>query len=248
MCTVGLCYRVFAQTPLVVAANRDEALDRPSTGPQWWNLDDEVPFFAPRDEVAGGTWIGLNTYGVFVGITNRFMAPSTPQRASRGLLVTRALSAPTAHDAATLVEAWDPRDVNAFHLLIADFWSAHVLWHDGQVIHAQALEPGVHVITEQSFEAGDATRERFVAGQLQGVLSQGTPQPDALSQLLATHHGRGFADVRVSIPEYNYGTRSSMLITSDGAHAHILSQDDGGFTPGASAQTHAFALTHPRVD
>lgn len=247
MCTVGLCYRVFEQAPVVVAANRDEALDRPSAGPQWWSPEDGVPFFAPKDEVAGGTWIGLNTHGVFVGITNRFMAPSVPQRTSRGVLVTRALSALTAQLAAERVLQWDPEDINPFHVLIADPHTAHMLWHDGQVIHERVLAPGIHVITEQSFEAGDPTRERFVAGQLQGILSHGAPEPEALSQLLATGHGRGFADVRVSLPEYNYGTRSSMLIMSNGAHADVLSEDDGGFAPGSSGQAYTLDLMARRA-
>ena len=242
MCTVGLCHRVFEHAPLVVAANRDEALDRPATGPQWWHPEQGAPFFAPRDEVAGGSWIGLNMHGVFVGITNRFMAPSSPQRTSRGLLVTHALSASSADMAADLVCTWNPQDVNAFHLLVADAQSAYVLWHDGYRIQSDALNPGIHVITEQSFDAGDPTRERFVAGQLQGIVSQGTPDAQALRELLATHHGRGFADVRVQLPEYNYGTRSSMLITSTHGSAQILSQDHGGFTPGALADVHTLEL------
>lgn len=43
-----------AESPLVIAANRDERLDRPASGPTRWAGE---KFFAPRDEQAGGTWL-----------------------------------------------------------------------------------------------------------------------------------------------------------------------------------------------
>lgn len=51
---------------------------------------------APRDDVAGGTWLGVNAAGVFVGITNRYLGPKDDARVSRGALVTRALALPSA--------------------------------------------------------------------------------------------------------------------------------------------------------
>lgn len=50
MCTLVVAAHVFADRPLVVVANRDEQLDRPSSPPFRW----EAGFFAPRDDVAEG--------------------------------------------------------------------------------------------------------------------------------------------------------------------------------------------------
>lgn len=80
MCTLALAFQKHSGVPLVVAANRDEALDRPAVGPFIW----EQGFLAPRDERAGGTWLGLTRSGLFVGVTNRFPTLRDAARASRG--------------------------------------------------------------------------------------------------------------------------------------------------------------------
>src|SRR5579871_991767 len=94
MCTLVVALGQFPGFPLVVAANRDEKLDRPATPPRIW--PGAEPFIAPRDEVAGGSWLGFNRHGVFVGITNRFGVPPDPTKKSRGQIVIDALSAPSA--------------------------------------------------------------------------------------------------------------------------------------------------------
>jgi uncharacterized protein with NRDE domain len=72
---------------LLVAANRDEAFDRPSAPP----AEVEPGIVAGRDLRAGGTWLGYNRHGLFVAVTNRKDPAPTPDAASRGLLVREAL-------------------------------------------------------------------------------------------------------------------------------------------------------------
>src|SRR5277367_964547 len=76
---------------LQIAANRDEFLARPASPPQRWPGTPAV--LAPRDEQAGGTWLGVNAHRLFVGITNRHGAAPEAGRASRGQLVAEALRA-----------------------------------------------------------------------------------------------------------------------------------------------------------
>lgn len=73
-----------------VAANRDEAYARPFSAPRRWVAN--TPFWAPRDEEEGGTWVGVNRDGLVAAITNRSLLPETRGRASRGLLVTGVLA------------------------------------------------------------------------------------------------------------------------------------------------------------
>src|SRR5206468_4080925 len=84
---------VFDGYPLVVIANRDEQLDRASSPPFVWPVarPGAATFLAPRDDVAGGTWLGVNDKGVFVGITNRYLGPKDDTRVSRGAIVKDAL-------------------------------------------------------------------------------------------------------------------------------------------------------------
>ncbi|MGH0029521.1 MAG: NRDE family protein, partial [Myxococcota bacterium] len=94
MCTLIVLHRCFEAAPLVVAANRDEYLDRPTEGPALRETargDGRV--VAPRDARAGGTWLGLNENGLFAAITNRRCESPDPDRRSRGLIVMDALSA-----------------------------------------------------------------------------------------------------------------------------------------------------------
>src|SRR5689334_12777158 len=92
MCTLVVATRLVPGFPLVVAANRDERLSRAASPPAF----DGRGFIAPRDEVAGGTWLGLNRHGVFVGVTNRFGVAKDDARESRGELVIEGLAAETA--------------------------------------------------------------------------------------------------------------------------------------------------------
>ena len=83
ICRVG-------ERPLL-AANRDERYARSFSAPRRW--DAPTPFWAPRDEEEGGTWIGVNQGGLIVGITNRSRLEEQPDRASRGHLVAGMLGA-----------------------------------------------------------------------------------------------------------------------------------------------------------
>ena len=86
-----------------VAANRDEAYARPFSAPRPWLGG--TPFWAPRDEEEGGTWIGVNRTGLVAAITNRSMLPESPGRASRGHLVTGMLARGDLDAACAWVEA-----------------------------------------------------------------------------------------------------------------------------------------------
>lgn len=69
MCTLIVLHRCVPGRPLVVAANRDEFLDRPAEGPAL-RSSRTGPIVAPRDLEAGGTWVGVSARGVFAGLTN----------------------------------------------------------------------------------------------------------------------------------------------------------------------------------
>jgi uncharacterized protein with NRDE domain len=88
MCTLVAFISAWHGSPLVIAANRDERLDRAASGPTRWVGE---RFFAPRDDQAGGSWLGLHDSGLFVGVTNRAGTPRNPALVSRGRLVVEAL-------------------------------------------------------------------------------------------------------------------------------------------------------------
>lgn len=227
MCTLVAATRVWAGAPLVIAANRDERLDRPAEPPA---LRDDGPLrvLAPRDAQAGGTWLGLNAEGVFVGITNRFDRPPDPNRRSRGHLVLRALEAPTPAEAADRIAGIEPRAFNGFHLLAAGVRDAHLVWSDGAAIRRRALGPGVHVLTERSFGAAPSDREDFVKRRTQALLSGPLPEVSTFETLLRHHASASFEGTCVHMDERGYGTRSSsILLLSEERRASRMLHADG---------------------
>jgi uncharacterized protein with NRDE domain len=215
VCTLIVAHRWFAEHPLVIAANRDEALDRPAA-PFMLTEHRGVRVLAPRDLTAGGTWLGLNQHRVFAAITNRFFAPRRSQAPSRGRLVLEALAAESAREALLGLRGLDAEVENGFHLLVADAVSAHLLVGDGARLEVRDLLPGVSVITERSFGPPEATaREGLLAEALPQALLGPRPELERLGALLARHAEPSFDGVCVHLDERRYGTRSSTLLTLD---------------------------------
>ncbi len=196
---------------LQVAANRDEYLARPASPPHLWPGRPAV--LAPRDEQAKGTWLGVNAHGLFVGVTNRHGATRDNHLVSRGQLVADALRADSVkalhHRLATLGDGI----YNPFHLLYAD---AHgraglTLW-DGRRLRQRWLAPGLHVLTEQSFGAGDdAARVARAEATMAG--GSGRVPLEVWKEVLEVHSA---SDPRlgacIHAPQAGYGTRSSFLL------------------------------------
>jgi uncharacterized protein with NRDE domain len=234
VCSIVLAHLRFAGVPVLVAANRDERLGRASSGPRIWAGDSpQERFLAPRDEVAGGTWLGLTRAGLFVGVTNRFAAPKDDARASRGALVLDALRAADALALRASLEQLPAERYNAFHLVYADARDAFVTWSDGARVSHTRLDPGVHVVTERSFRAtgapnplpffgipagDDHAREARLRGGLEACSPEGVaapPTPGFLAKLLGIHDDPAASDpfgaTCIHVPALDYGTRSSML-------------------------------------
>lgn len=138
ICRVG-------ERPLV-AANRDEAFARPFTAPRVWVAG--TPFWAPRDEEEGGTWIGVNREGLVAAITNRSTLPETPGRASRGLLVTGMLARGGLDEACEWLEAELRRSQRNPCQVVGVQGARGRLFRVGpDGIESRDLAPGVHVLS-----------------------------------------------------------------------------------------------------
>jgi hypothetical protein len=199
---------------LEIAANRDEFLDRPASGPRRWEGMPAV--LAPRDEQAGGTWLGVNSHRMFVGVTNRHAAGRDATRASRGQLVVDALRAPSVEALHAQLTRLGPGVHNPFHLLYADAGGrAGLTWNDGLRVQQRWLDPGLHVLTERSLGAGDEANR--VASIQTAVAGRARTVPfDTWAELLRRHSS---PDPRegtcLHVPAFGYGTRSSFLLQLD---------------------------------
>lgn len=210
MCTLVVAAHVLPDRPLVVVANRDEQLDRASVPPFRW----AEGFFAPRDEVAGGTWLGVNDHGVFAGITNRYLGGRDATRTSRGELVVSALRLPTARAIHDAMRSIDPTRYNGFHLVYADERDVLATIADGSSLAQATLGKGLHAVTERSFGAGDdRVRLRRILTRWDG---------SRLEDLLTEHDAEDpLAATCVHYPPLNYGTRSAMTLQRKAGAWHM---------------------------
>jgi uncharacterized protein with NRDE domain len=207
MCTLAVSFQTDRRWPLVVAANRDERLGRPAEGWALRQPDRGPRYAAPRDLLAGGTWIGVSARGLFAAVTNVHLpsgAGPDPRRRSRGELVGEALRHGTASEAREALARKDAGSYNPFHLLVADAARAFLWRYDGDAAAMEDLDPGLHVVTEH---APDDPGPRGAT-----VRSRWPLDHDALllRQLLALH-GPGAAATCVHAGPL-YGTRSAAVL------------------------------------
>jgi uncharacterized protein with NRDE domain len=211
MCTLIVFHHCFADAEFVIAANRDEYLDRPAEPPalRLWH---GRAVLAPRDARAGGTWLGTNDAGVFAGLTNRPAASLDPGRRSRGLLVTDALAAGSAAEAAARLAELPARVYNPFNLLVCDAADAFVVVYEEKA-ELRRLGAGPHVIGN-----GDPDSRRLpkVARLLDEAASIARGSAEAamaaLERTCRAHDGSGAPLLATCIHAGAYGTRSSTLM------------------------------------
>ena len=218
MCTIALAWGVFPDAPGVLAANRDELLDRPAEPPQPRDWGARV--LAPRDGEAGGTWLGYNEHGLLVTITNRWDGRSREGTRSRGLLVRDALGYERAESAVRFVEReLDEHSYEGFHLLAVDRQAA-LLVEFGPARRVHPLGPGIHVVVNVGADGEYTVPEgREHAGQRQieraeRVRAELRPEPgeSATGWSARAKTILGDHDVGACIHGDGFGTRSSSLV------------------------------------
>jgi|SRR5947209_2204453 len=158
MCTVLVLLRPQHPWPLIVAANRDERLDRAFDAPdRWW--PDAPRIVAGRDVLGGGSWFGVNDDGVVATIVNGFQRLGPLEgKASRGEIVLRALRERDAASAARFAGALAPDRYRGFTLLVADRRAAFAVSSDEHRVRVDALAPGHHMITPEGCDVPSSPR------------------------------------------------------------------------------------------
>jgi uncharacterized protein with NRDE domain len=213
MCTLVILRRPEHDWPVVIGANRDEMIDRPALPPgRHW--PDRAEVVAGLDLEAGGSWLGVNDWGVAAAILNRHgsLGPAAGLR-SRGELVLEALDHADAVAAAAALSHLDPAAYRSFNLIVADNRDAFWLRHDGKGrVAARPLKDGLSLIAggdiddlrtprlalaRPRFEAApapDPERDDWAAWQ--DLLSDdGIPQGAPREAALRFRTARGFATV-----------------------------------------------------
>jgi uncharacterized protein with NRDE domain len=156
MCLLAVQYKSVPEAPILVAANREEAYDRPTLVPSIQPGKPRV--LSGVDASAGGTWLGVNQNGLFVGAANRpkLFQPATPR--SRGLLCRDLLRANSARHAIDM--AMDELLANKYegvNFIVADAESGWAV-HGGDDPHVVELSEGLNIIS--AYDVNDPRDER----------------------------------------------------------------------------------------
>lgn len=118
MCTVT--YFPLGDDDFILTSNRDETPLRKTIPPKKYS-ENGVALTYPKDEVAGGTWIGISDKKRLVCLLNGGFENHTrkiPYKMSRGIIVKNILSA---EDGVTFINNFDFTNIEPFTLVLVDW-------------------------------------------------------------------------------------------------------------------------------
>ena len=220
MCLLLLGLRAHPLFPLVVAANRDERLDRPSAPAGFRD-----GLLAGRDLVSGGAWTGVTREGRFAAVTNvRDPRTFDPEAPSRGALVVDFLSGRDAPLAHLRRLAADGVRRNGYNLVAGA--GGRLAWLSNAHGSPRELVDGVHAVSNALLDTPWPKSVR-ASSRLTRLLERGAElDPEELFALLADREeapdaelpdtGVGLEAERALSPPFvatpRYGTRGSTLL------------------------------------
>ena len=226
MCLLLIAFRKHPDYKLIVAANRDEFYNRPSSPAKWWDGFPNV--LAGRDLKEGGTWLGITKKGNFAALTN-FRDPRHEQEGapSRGLLVADYLNRNISVENYLSKLAKTGKEYNGFNLIwgnIKNLW-----YYSNQNNQSKVLSPGIYGLSnhyldtpwpkvkrgKQMLESIISSQVNFSSDAILELLSDSKSAPD--SELPDTGIGpeweKRLSPVFIKTPIY--GTRSSTVLIID---------------------------------
>jgi uncharacterized protein with NRDE domain len=176
VCTILLAWESHPRTPVVLAANRDELIARPSAPPGI--LRSSPLIVGGRDLMAGGTWLAVAADGTVCAVTNRHpgegppLAPD-PSRRSRGEIPVALLTMDPADVPARLAALGPGRynPVNVLWLSTDRALVAHV--DDSGPVRVVDLAPGAHVLTTRDVDDERSPKVAMLVASLGRALAAG---------------------------------------------------------------------------
>ena len=211
MCTLIIAWNPNSDCPLLVGANRDENPNRHSE--PWAFRESRV--LCPID-VRGGTWIGINSSGVFAALTNLDQKSRADRgRHSRGHLVLQSLRCTSVEIAvAEVVKMMMKNIYNAFNLLIADRerMIAVIGYGPSRRMEMRPFDPGLHVATGWGVDNCKAERCKNIKAMIDKLPVGALPMKELLTIHGTDGTGTPKGAVCVHCKDFPHITRSSAII------------------------------------
>jgi uncharacterized protein with NRDE domain len=184
-----MCTIIFDWQPnsFIVGANRDENPLRPSQ--PWMKRGRGV--FCPLD-VRGGTWIGVNERGMFLGIVNHDLGHVRGMQ-SRGVLLLDALKCDTGKEAEEFLLDTDPRKYNGFYIVLVYNNVCKVFEGNYNYPKVRVDEHwyGVHILTNDGMDYPEDNKYKFIKKNLPDKIGY-----QEMMNLMSLHGPEGKYDYR----------------------------------------------------
>lgn len=223
ICIVNFHLQEHPKYKLIIAANRDEFLDRPTAPAYFW--EDQADILAGRDLRAMGTWMGITRTGRFATLTNhRNPQLERPDKLSRGEIVTDFLTNEQATDEFLRELHEKNTQYNGFNLVVGTVDQLH--YYSNQQHEIVPIVSGTHSISNHLLNTAwpKVTKAKLLLNEY--VHNNEQINPDELFAILNNRDivsdenlpktgipldlERQLSSIFIEMPDY--GTRSSTVI------------------------------------
>ena len=234
MCLIVFAWKVHPAWPLVLAANRDEFLARPSLPLDYW--EDMPDVLGGRDAEKGGSWLATHVDGRWAAVTNfRDGRPSSTSSLSRGHLVLNYVSSRDLAEEYAGHVSPPLADYPGCNLLVADADSllfASNRWSGRHPVNVEAVSPGIHGLSNHSLNTPWPKVERTKRTMQRLLTANSETLADSLFDLLADRSPARDQELPATgVPHEWERVLSAPFIVSDGygtrASTVLLMDNDG---------------------
>lgn len=160
MCTVT--YLPLGNNQFILTSNRDETPLRKTISPKKY-LENDAELTYPKDELAGGTWIGTSNKNRLVCLLNgafKNHTRNTYYKMSRGIIVKNILSA---NNAVAYINEFNFIDIEPFTLILVDYQNQletyELVW-DGTQKHFIKLAQEPKIWSSSSLYSDEMKQQR----------------------------------------------------------------------------------------
>ncbi len=240
MCLIVVAWKAHPRYSLILAANRDEFLDRRSTPLDYW--DDNPHVLGGRDVEKGGSWLAANVDGRWAAVTNfRDGGPVASSPLSRGHLVAGYVRSPASAPVYASEISQPLSEFPGCNLLFGDAQSlfyASNRHRPGAATQVTSLTPGIYGLSNHLLDTPWPKVERCKASMRELVAADEADLADGLFELLADRTlAADEALPATGIPidrermlssafivSEGYGTRASTVLLAD-YHGTVVMQE-----------------------
>ncbi len=257
MCIAVFQWNPDTETPLLLAANRDEHFERPTQFMHWWPQGNVL---AGRDLKADGAWLGVTRCGRFALVTNiRNTALRKAYAPSRGQIVRRYLE-----DTQPAVEfvgelAVVANQYEGFNLLCGSFGvNERALWFlNSSEAAPRLLDAGLYALSNASLDTPWPKTTRIKAGFRHALAERDlNAQNERLFRLLGNATQVADRDLpqtgvpldwerklsSISVRREGYGTRASTVLRIANGQADVTELNHNEDTTPCARNDFAFDL------